>query len=58
MPYYYDRVEGPELGEDGWDEFEEIWNTIKHELSNVVFESKEQALEEKFRPKTDKSKTD
>ena len=53
MPYYYDRVEEPKSGEDGWDEFEEIWSTIKHDLLSVVFESKEQALEEKFRPKTD-----
>lgn len=53
MPYFYGAYDEPGLANDGWDDFEEIWDSIERDLSNLVFETREEALHEKFRPTND-----
>ncbi len=55
MPYYFDAVEEPKTGSQGWGEIEEIWQTIKNDLLGVIFENKQEAIVDKFRPHKDKN---
>ena len=55
MPYYFDAHEAPQKHSTDLDAFWGIWETVKHDLLNVVFESEEEALNEKYRGPKDES---
>ncbi len=49
MPYYFDSYDAPSSGAQDLSFFFEIWNDMKNDLMGVIFETKEEAVAQKYR---------
>lgn len=55
MPYYFDLFEAPPKNKADLDTLWEIWEIIKNDLMETVFETEEEALDQKYRSHKDES---